>query len=336
MKQTNQLLLYYFCISLLFLFSCDSDTNQTENKLKTYKKISAPEFVADSAYEYIARQVAFGPRVPNTTSHDSCALYLMQHFKQYSDNVIVQHAKVRAYDGTMLSIKNIIAQFQPEKNNRILLFAHWDTRPFADHDPDSTKQNMPIDGANDGGSGTGVLMEIGRHLSKTRPYFGIDIILFDAEDYGQPDHIELDYKPDTWCLGSQYWAKNPHKLRYNAFYGILLDMVGGKNAVFTQERNSVYYAPGLLEKVWANAHALGYGKYFSYQKTPPITDDHLYINRILNIPCIDIIPYDESAKSSFGDFWHTHNDNMDIISKETLKAVGQTVLETIYSEHPVF
>lgn len=311
---------------------CGNQSNRKANvqKKETLPPLPTPEFNADSAYAYIQKQVEFGPRVPNTEAHEACAQWLTNKMKELGANVVVQEGKVTAFDNSVLSIKNIIAQFQPEKNDRILLFAHWDTRPFADHDPDPAKRNNPIDGANDGASGVGVLMEIARHLKSHPTHPGIDIIFFDAEDYGIPDHLDIPYKQDTWCLGSQYWGKNPHKKNYYARYGILLDMVGAKGARFYQEQYSLQWASGLVDHIWNTAARIGYGDYFIFDKGGYITDDHVYVNKFTGIQTVDIIEFDPTNNSSFGKYWHTHNDNMDIIDKETLKAVGQTVMEVIY------
>ena len=177
-----------------------------------------------------------------------------------------------------------------------------------------------------------VLMEIGRHLSEHPTYPGIDIIFFDAEDYGTPNHFDIEYKPDTWCLGSQYWGKNPHKKNYYARYGILLDMVGAEGAQFYQERASLNMAPKLVDHIWNTAARLGYGSYFIFRNGGYITDDHIYVNRHTGIPAIDIIQYDPGTNTSFGSYWHTHDDNMEVIDRNTLKAVGQTVMEVIYSQ----
>ncbi|MGQ1785903.1 MULTISPECIES: M28 family peptidase [unclassified Saccharicrinis] len=322
-------------ILLVILASCDFTPakNSTAEKKKKKEVVSTPSFNADSAYLYVQQQVDFGPRVPNTEAHGLCAEYLAQKLKDFGADVIVQDAEVTAFDNTLLHAKNIIGQYKPEIRDRILLFAHWDSRPFADHCPDGSRQNEPILGANDGGSGVGVLLEIARQLNTTPLPFGVDIIFFDAEDYGNPDHIEIQNpKQDTWCLGSQYWGKNPHVKNYYARFGILLDMVGAPNATFYKEMNSKYFAPRILKKVWNTGHKLGYGNYFIFEDGGGITDDHVYVNKHLNIPCINIIQYDPTTDSSFGSYWHTHDDDMDVIDKNTLKAVGQTVLEFVYSE----
>nr|WP_319401238.1 M28 family peptidase [uncultured Carboxylicivirga sp.] len=321
-------------VSLLF-FACaspKSGDNSTSATAAVKADIAVPVFNPDSAYVYTERQVAFGPRVPNTEAHKACADYLASEMKRFGADVIVQDAEVRAFDNTVLEAKNIIAQFNPELNNRLLLFAHWDSRPFADHDPDQAKRDEPIDGANDGASGVAVLMEMARQIGKAGHHLGIDIIFFDAEDYGQPDHRDLPYKEDTWCLGSQYWGKFPHKEDYYARYGILLDMVGAKDAFFYHEGYSLQFAPDLVKRIWNTAADLGYGNHFVFDQGGTITDDHVYVNKYRRIPCVDIIQFNPVSNSSFGDYWHTHNDNMSNVDKETLKAVGQTLLQVIYSE----
>jgi len=192
----------------------------------------------------------------------------------------------------------------------------------------------PILGANDGGSGVGVLLELARQLSIQKPNIGVDIIFFDAEDYGQPSSgmIMESSSIDSWCLGSQFWAKNPHKPNYKAEFGILLDMVGSANANFTQESISMTYAPDIVRKVWNKASQIGHANYFRNEQTFFVgTDDHKYVNEIAKIPSIDIIHY-ERGTGNFHHSWHTHQDNMDVIDKSTLKAVGQTVLAVILDE----
>ena len=243
---------------------------------------------------------------------------------------MVQEARITTYDKRNHTLKNIIASFSPEKNNRIALFAHWDSRHIADYD--TKNQDSPILGANDGGSGVGVLIELARHFNDRKPNMGVDIILFDAEDYGQPENSGFPIMQDSWCLGSQYWSKNPHKPNYFARYGILLDMVGAKDATFRHEEFSSYFAQNILQKVWRKANQLGYGNHFVFENSKQVLDDHYYVNTITGIPTIDIIEYDPATETNFNKHWHTHKDDMDNIDKNTLKAVGQTLLEIIYNE----
>jgi glutaminyl-peptide cyclotransferase len=315
----------------LILIGCTSEPKVKKAK-NPKKKVEAPIFNQDSAYNFIASQVDFGPRVPNTKGHIACGDYLIERLKSYCDTVIVQEAQLTAFDGNVLNSKNIIASFKPKRAKRIMLCAHWDTRPFADQDTEDT--NKAIDGANDGASGVGVLLEIARQFSLKKPNIGVDIILFDAEDYGQPAVSDYPRMEHSYCLGSQYWATHLHKSNYFAKYGILLDMVGGKNAVFTQELASLTFAPKVLKKVWNTAAELGYGNTFQFKKTNLIIDDHLYINNLAQgrVPTIDIIEYNEVTESHFYEHWHTHKDKLENIDKNTLKAVGQTVLQVVYNE----
>ncbi|WP_026473927.1 M28 family peptidase [Alkaliflexus imshenetskii] len=330
----NNKLISLGVIAMVFgIISCGQSTGrQTTANHQTKPDLTTPVFDADSAYHYIDTQVAFGPRVPNTPEHLACAEYLAEKLEQFGAEVIVQQGEVRAFDNTILNIRNIIGQFQPEKNDRILLFAHWDTRPFADHDPDPALRNKPILGANDGASGVGVLLEIARHLKENPTHPGIDIIFFDAEDYGIPDHIQVAYKPDTWCLGSQFWGRNPHRKNYYARFGILLDMVGAKGAQFYREQYSMQFAPRLVDHIWNTAARLGFSAWFNFGTGGMITDDHVYVYKHLRIPSVNIIQYEPASHTSFGHYWHTHQDTMDNIDRNTLKAVGQTVMEVIYTE----
>ena len=234
--------------------------------------------------------------------------------------------------------KILSVSFLPKKENRILLCAHWDTRPFADKDEDKSKQGDPIDGANDGASGVAVLLEIARAIQQKSPEYGVDIIFFDAEDYGALDFSMAgmpDYNStaETWCLGSQYWSKNPHKPNYTAKYGILLDMVGAKDAVFPKEGYSLRYAAKLVNYIWNRGHDLGYGDYFQKRvmNGGGITDDHFYVNKYAGIPCVDILHYN-IENNGFGYFHHTHQDNMSVIDPNTLNAVGDVVLDVVYNE----
>ncbi|HBB91858.1 MAG TPA: glutamine cyclotransferase [Bacteroidales bacterium] len=318
-------------LSSAFLILASCKTNPAQ-KTDPAAVIESPAFSADSAYAFVAKQVSFGPRVPGSQAHGSCMEWMVATLRNFGAEVMVQKGLAKIYDGTVLPVQNIIARFQPEKVNRILLMAHWDSRPFADQDSDPVKKDFPIAGANDGASGVGVLMEIARQLGQKPATLGIDIILYDLEDYGVPAHKDIEWKADSWCLGSQYWAHNPHIPGYFARYGILLDMVGAPDARFTQEEVSRYYAKSVVDKVWNTAYQLGFGRYFPFDQTPQLIDDHRYVNEIIGIPSIDIIHQDPTTESSFPTTWHTQEDNMQHISRETLGAVGKVVLAVVYVE----
>jgi len=325
-------------ISLNLMTTSCSSSKEKASLRKSAGETSQPatiQFNADSAYHSIEQQVAFGPRVPNSAAHIACGDYIVNKLKSYKAEVIEQKMTVTAYDGTPLKARNIIASFQPENNNRILLFAHWDTRPYADADADKKNWQTPIDGANDGGSGVGVLLELARLLKDNKSAIGVDIIFFDAEDYGTPEWLEKDEEEtaNTWCLGTQYWTKHPHKSGYKASYGILLDMVGGRQATFRKEQVSMHFASYVVNQVWEKASQSGYSPYFPQSEGGAITDDHLYVNQGARIPSIDIIDYDPIRKNGFPDTWHTLDDTMNNISKETLKAVGQTLANILFENN---
>jgi len=319
---------------LLVLFACNSNGNNSSFNSKknvseiSQKEIYIPAFNRDSAFLFLKNQCDFGPRVPNTVAHRAAAGYLVNQLKRFGAEVIEQDANLIAYDGTVLKAKNIIGVFYPEKTDRVILFAHWDSRPFADYDPDPANHRKPVMGANDGASGVAVLLEIARLLQQHEPAVGVDIVFLDAEDYGTPSFAPSN-KQDTWCLGAQYWGRNPH---YNVKprYGILLDMVGGANPVFKMDKTSLRMAPDILKKVWGTASKLGYGDYFQNQQGGDLIDDHVYINALTGIPTIDIIDY--SNERGFPETWHTVNDTPENIDPNTLEMVGKTVTKVIYSE----
>ena len=320
----------------MLLSGCDSATTTEAPPPVQKTSLPAPDFQVDSAYSFVEQQVAFGPRVPNTSAHQACEEYLVNQLTSFGADVQVQEFEAEAYDGTSLQLSNIIGSFYPEQRKRILLAAHWDTRPFADKDAERTDE--PIDGANDGASGVGVLLEIARALqgADTVPRVGVDIILFDGEDYGEPEGKKATRTEGSntvwWCLGSQHWSENKHQANYSAYYGILLDMVGADGATFYQEGVSERVAPSIVSKVWSTGQRLGFGRYFVKKESPEIVDDHVYVNYNGKIPMVDIVEYEPTSAYYFAQYHHTHADNMDIISRETLEAVGETVLHVVYGE----
>jgi Zn-dependent M28 family amino/carboxypeptidase len=311
----------------VLLVSCG---DKKEKRVPAETPVTVPVFQADSALHFIEKQVSFGPRVPNTRPHRETGDYLIAKLRSYGARVTVQEFQATTYDGQKLNLRNIVGSFYPQVQKRILLAAHWDTRPFADKDPENP--DKPFDGANDGASGVGVLLEIARNL-KTAPKVGVDIIFFDGEDWGvENGEVPLPAGLDSWwCLGSQHWAKHKQPPGYRAYYGILLDMVGGRDAQFYQEGTSVFYAPQIVKKVWTAAARMGYPSTFITQSQAPITDDHLFVNQLAEIPMINITPYDPKT-GYFGTYHHTRQDNLQLMSKETLNKVGRVVTQVIYSE----
>ncbi|MCS6905941.1 MAG: M28 family peptidase [Bacteroidia bacterium] len=327
----------FFSVRLVFiavvfqLILCYCANNKTENFSQNQEpalsSINVPEFNADSAYLWVQKQVEFGPRVPNTVGHQKCGEWIIAQLKRWGAQVTVQKATVKDLQGKNIDITNIIASYNLASPKRIMLSAHWDTRPYAD--ADTVRKNEPFLGANDGASGVAVLLELARIFQHNPPPVGIELCFWDAEDGGKVGDNE------SWCLGSQYWAKNKHIPNYTAQYGINLDMVGAKGATFLQEMVSLRYAPTIVEKIWSTAHQIGYGGFFPiYRHEGEIIDDHYFINTIAQIPYVDIIHL-SMKNGSFFPHWHTHRDNLEVIDIRTLKAVGQTVLTVIFSEKSV-
>lgn len=315
-------------LSVFLFFSCDNKKDKPKNNKEEF--LPLPDFNADSAFLYVKSQTDFGPRVLGSQAHDNCGRWLSNKLAQFCDTVYEQHFTTRTYDGKQWNTVNYIGSFLPANPNRIVLAAHWDSRPFADHDPNPNNRETPIDGANDGASGVGVLLEIARQLSITKSSIGIDIIFFDAEDFGPKETERIP--GDWWGLGAQYWAKNHHVKDYTAKYGILLDMVGNPNPRFLQEQFSLRDAQDVVRKVWSTAYSLGYGEYFQNKPGGIITDDHYYVNKYSSFKMIDIIHYDAASGTGFHSSWHTLNDNINNIDRNSLKIVGTTVLQVIKNE----
>lgn len=271
----------------------------------------------------------------NSEAHERCGEWIVSKFRQFGCQVETQKADLNGYDGTILKNTNIIAHYNPQASTRILLCAHWDSRPWADNDPDSANWRKPVMAANDGASGIAVMLEIARQLQadkKLNPQIGVDFVCFDTEDWGTPQWADVQDDGDSWALGAQYWSENKPS-DYQPRYGILLDMVGGQGAQFYREGMSMQYASSVVHKVWRAARQAGYGSFFPKSDGGMITDDHIPVNQKAKIPTIDIIPYyPDCQQSSFGPTWHTVNDDMAHLDKNTLKAVGQTIIQVLYTE----
>lgn len=320
------------CAAILFLCN-GSCLRGGDNNVDVIEVESVgPEFEADSAWAYCYAQCAFGPRTMNSEAHEQCAAWIAEKFQQLGCTVEMQKAALTGYDGTMLRATNIIARHHPERPRHILLCAHWDSRPWADNDPDSANWQKPVMAANDGASGVAVMLEIARLLQQNDSLnVGIDFVCFDAEDWGIPQWTNRSDE-NSWALGAQYWASNYHPEGYTTEFGILLDMVGGEAAQFYKEQTSVRMAPKIVERVWRAAQEAGFSGYFPMSLGGYITDDHLPVNEKAGIPTIDIIAYyPDCAASSFGPTWHTINDTMAHIDNNTLKAVGQTLVQVLFT-----
>ena len=325
---------HFLMIIISGLFCACSTTKKSQSSEQSVVSI---EFNADSAYAFCAAQCSFGPRTMNSEAHEQCAQWIQLQFSQYGYQVELQKADLKGYNGTILKSTNIIAK-SPLANRRegdkaIMICAHWDSRPWADNDPDEANWRKPVMAANDGASGVAVMLELARLLQQNdSARVAVDFICFDAEDWGIPQWEE-SVDGDSWALGSQYWAGSSLPQQGNYQFGILLDMVGGQGAKFYRESYSMHYARNIVERVWQAANTAGYGSIFPYKDCGGVTDDHVAVNEKAGIPCIDIINYyPDCEQSSFGPTWHTINDDMQHIDKNTLKAVGQTLVQLIFSE----
>jgi len=323
--------IFYAFLVTVTLLSCKEEPKAQQQTVKE-TIYEPPAFDADMAYQFVADQVAFGPRVPGTPEHKKASAWLEKTLGDYTDKAFIQKGQDTMYNGNIIPIYNIIGSINEEVEERVLLAAHWDSRHVADKDADPKQHNQPILGANDGASGVAVLLEIARQLQLENSDLGIDFIFFDAEDLGTP--VSEPSRTKSWCLGSQYWGNNPHTPDYKAKYGILLDMVGAGDATFKYERQAYRKAAPLYTKVWNMAHQFGHNDKFVKAVGGSITDDHIYVMGLREFPMIDIIDFDNNKPNGgFGHYHHTQQDNMDVINKSTLRAVGETVLGVLKYEN---
>jgi glutaminyl-peptide cyclotransferase len=299
-------------LALVVLTGCPSNgQNANGNSAVT---LQAPPFSADAAFEHVRAQVGFGPRVPGTPGHDKQLQWMLEYLRTRADSVSVQNFTHTTANKQKLSLTNLIARFNPQATERVLLVAHWDTRPTADQESEEEDRSKPILGANDGGSGTAVLLEIANVLAKTKPKIGVDLLFVDGEDYGPSE-------PDMY-LGAKHFAANAGS--YRPLYGVLVDMVGDRTPRFPIEENSARMAPEVVQRIWALAEELGYGDVFIRTNEPAITDDHVPLNQagIRTADIIDCCDYP----------WHTLQDNLANSSPRGLGIVGTVLLELIFRE----
>lgn len=311
-------------MSIGFL-SCSKEEKPQNEPLYTLKsQVTVPEFNGGKAYDMTARQVAFGPRNPGSKAHQQAIEFFLSELGKYADEVKTQNFTYPGYNEN-LNLTNIIAKFNPAAKRRVLLTAHWDSRPWADQDKNPANHNKPIPGANDGASGVGVLLELARVIKSNPLDFGVDIVLFDGEDYGRESDL------DNFCLGSKYFAATKAQ-DYEPVFGILLDLVGDKEAVFAREYNSSTYAPDIVDLVWNIASQAG-ASAFSNMESGAIYDDHIPLNQA-GIRTIDIIDADlvgADTNNPRRNYWHTMNDTMENISRETLQQTGNVLVRLLYS-----
>lgn len=327
-------LFFLLCILTVSLTGCKSGqpANGGEGSATDSVQLTNVRFNADSAFASIKTQCGFGARVPGSTAHEQCGDYIVRTFSQYGLKVTEQKTPLTTWDGKTYPCRNIIASYRPEVADRVVIAAHWDSRPWADEDPDESKRRQPVMAANDGASGVAVMIEIARQIKSLNPAVGVDFICFDLEDYGAPQWGTSDPEGKDWCLGSAYWAKQAAASGYKARYGILLDMVGGRDARFCYEGFSKNYAEPIVNRIWETAEAVGAGHLFVKADGTYITDDHIPMNETAHIPTVDIIPFTTHATATMGETWHTTQDTPENISPENLRLVGQTLLQMLSEE----
>jgi hypothetical protein len=279
-------------------------------------KMNVPEFDSQKAFAYLRAQTDFGPRNPNSLGHQKCLEYVAAELSHYAEKVTRQNFTHQGYGGEILRLTNIFGSFNTTASDRILLLAHWDTRPRADEEKDPAKQNQPILGANDGASGVAVLLEVARLLKQVSPPIGVDILFVDGEDYGKSQDL------DSYFLGSRYFMKVKSE-NYRPRFAVLLDMVGYKDLQIPMEQNSVTFAPETVELIWSTAENLGVTQFVTVPGEQ-ISDDHIPLNSG-GLPTVDIIDFQYP-------YWHTTQDTPDKCSAESLEAIGKVLMHVIYSK----
>lgn len=279
----------------------------------------SPGISAERAYALVQEQVAFGPRVPGTLTHRAAGDWLDSLFRATADTLVVQAFTHRAADGRVLRLRNFLARFRPDDPTRLLFLAHWDTRPVADQSEDPVERTRPVPGANDGASGTAVLLALAELFDSIPPPIGVDLLLVDGEDYG-------DFSEDRDVfLGSRHFASNlPAGAR--PLYGVLIDMVGDRELDLYVEGYSQTYAPEIVRRVWDRAEEIGYGHIFHRSVRHTVRDDHIPLNEA-GIATINLIDFDYGPGNAY---WHTTADTPDKVSGESLKAVGDVLASLAY------
>jgi len=311
--------------SCLLLTGCANEKPKPVNEESRSKNLAqtVPTFDGKNAFEYLTKQTDFGSRSPGSIAHSNCLAYLQSEMQKYAEAVNLQPFTHIGYDGKNITMSNIISSFNIKSTTRILLLAHWDSRPRAEQDKDQKKQNNAVLGANDGASGVAVLLEIARHMKSQPPSIGVDILFTDGEDYGKEGDL------NNYFLGARYFANNLPP-GFKPAFGILLDMIGDSQLEIRKERFSLKYAPDVVDIVWSTAKSLGVDQ-FSDNVQGYVEDDHLSLNES-GIKTIDLIDFNYPDESNR--YWHTTKDTPDKCSSESLEAVGKVLMYVIYQYKP--
>ena len=311
---------------LVFLVACKTEHSKEEEKRpkveQTPQVAAVPNFSGKEAFEYLIAQTNFGPRNPGSSGHADCLNYLISELQRSAEAVNRQEFVHTGYRGEQIKMFNIIASFNLSAKNRILIAAHWDSRPYADQDNDPEKRQQPMLGANDGASGVAVLLQLAKIMKQTPAPMGVDIILFDGEDFGRSNDF------NNFLLGSKYFAS--HKApSFSPSYGILLDMIGDARLEVAQEKSSLRYAPDVVQYVWGEAERLGLRE-FVLDDGPDVYDDHVPLNEA-GIKTIDLIDFQYPDRSNR--YWHTSEDTPDKCSVSSLETIGTLLVHLIYEKN---
>ncbi|UCF18880.1 MAG: M28 family peptidase [Gemmatimonadota bacterium] len=295
--------------------ACDGADEEPERRGP--EVLAYPRFDGAAAYELVKKQVAFGPRVPGSLGHREMAAWMEEYLRQRADSLTLQRFNHVTGEGDTLPLVNFWAHFGPGEGERMLLLAHWDTRPTSDRASDPAEREKPVPGANDGASGTAILLQLAEMLAAAAPPSGVDLLLVDGEDYG-----DFGVGRDVF-LGSRHFAANLPE-GYEPEFGVLLDMVGDQKLDIYVEGNSNRYAPEVVDRVWNIAQRLGFGDVFHRSVRHTINDDHIPLNEA-GIKTINIIDFDFEYP-----YWHTPEDTPDKVSASSLGVVGAVITHLIY------
>jgi len=298
-------------VAVAAVFACTAKAGDADRS-------AAREFNGARALTYAERQVAFGPRVPNTAGHRATGDWLAAELATRADTVIVQAWRHKTSKGVTLELRNFFARFRPEATDRVLFVAHWDTRPVADQDPNLGRQRLPIDGANDGASGVAVLLGVADALKANAPAVGVDLLFVDGEDFG-------DFADSTETLLGAYYFGAHQPAGYPPLFAVVFDMVGDKDLQLYYEGNSQSFAPEVVQRVWQTAERLGYGGVFIHGVRRALIDDHVALQRA-GIHAIDVIDFDYGPNNAY---WHTGEDTIDKLSAQSLAIVGNVALALV-------
>ena len=281
-----------------------------------------PVFNGNAAFTHLVAQWDFGPRNPGSVGHQKALDYFLNVLAPLADTVSTQSfTEIMPRSKQKVEMHNIIAQFNPKAKKQIMISAHWDTRPWGDRSLSILRNDQPILGANDGASGVAILLELAKVLHDNPQKIGVNLVLFDAEDFGSSG--------DSWsyCKGSQYFAKNlPIPL---PDYAINLDMVGDANLEIYIERISYKQNPSLVLDLWGLAEELKLSG-FKKMANHSIFDDHVPLYELAGIPAVDIIDFDYPDEKT--NYHHTYNDIVENCSPESLRQVGTLMVHHIYNQ----